>query len=83
MSKVPHPDVIQWASGHFLTETYPPDHPDMSEEDIDAFIEQHLSEDYETYEASEVHRMIFDLAYDVLLGMDSRLRFEWEYISNE
>ena len=39
-------DLI-WASGHYLTENFPEEFTEWEEEEVDEFIDEHISERYE------------------------------------
>ena len=57
-------DII-WASGQFLTETFPDDYEQWSNEKLDDFIDDHKWEPFEDYDPSFIWEQIEHLAYSV------------------
>lgn len=66
----PHPEVIQWASGFFLTEAFPDNHDTMSSDEILDFIEAHLCASHEHVPADELMREINLLADSAVQNRD-------------
>ena len=57
-------DII-WASGQFLTETFPDDYEQWSNEKLDDFIDDHKWEPFEDYDPSFIWEQIEHLALSV------------------
>ena len=57
-------DII-WASGQFLTEPFPDNYEQWSNEKLDDFIDDHKWEPFETYNSSFIWEQIEHLAYCV------------------
>ena len=57
-------DII-WASGQFLTEPFPDDYDQWSNEKLDDFIDDHKWEPFENYDPSFIWEQIKHLAYSV------------------
>ena len=57
-------DII-WASGQFLTEPFPDDYEQWSNEKLDDFIDDHKWEPFEDYDPSFIWEQIEHLAYSV------------------
>ena len=57
-------DII-WASGQFLTEPFPDDYEQWSNEKLDDFIDDHKWEPFENYDPSFIWEQIEHLAYSV------------------
>ena len=57
-------DII-WASGQFLTETFPDDYEQWSNEKLDDFIDDHKWEPFENYDPSFIWEQIEHLALSV------------------
>lgn len=66
----PHPEVIQWASGFFLTETFPDNHDTMSEDELLDFIEAHITDADEFCRERYVLRDIHFLAASAVQNRD-------------
>ena len=62
-------DII-WASGQFLTETFPDDYEQWSNEKLDDFIDDHKWEPFEDYDPSFIWEQIEHLAYSVRKYID-------------
>ena len=67
---MPSNSAIVWASGHFLIREFPDNFEDLSEEQIDTFIEDYICEDYEYHSVGDVYSMIENLAYDAVNNLD-------------
>ena len=57
-------DII-WASGQFLTEPFPDDYEQWSNEKLDDFIDDHKWEPFEDYDPSFIWEQIEHLALSV------------------
>ena len=57
-------DVI-WASGHFLSENLPDDYDQWNDEKLDDFIDDHIWEPFEDYDAAFIWEQIEHLALSV------------------
>ena len=57
-------DII-WASGQFLTEPFPDDYEQWSNEKLDDFIDDHKWEPFENYDPSFIWEQIEHLALSV------------------
>ena len=57
-------DII-WASGQFLTETFPDDYDQWSNEKVDDFIDDHKWEPFEDSDPSFIWKQIEHLALSV------------------
>ena len=57
-------DII-WASGQFLTEPFPDNYEQWSNEKLDDFIDDHKWEPFEDYDPSFIWEQIEHLAYSV------------------
>ena len=66
----PHPEVIQWASGFFLTEAFPDNHDTMSQDELLDFIDTHITDEYELYREQDVLRDIHFLADSAVQNRD-------------
>ena len=56
---------IIWASGQFLTEPFPDNYEQWSNEKLDDFIDDHKWEPFEDYDPSFIWEQIEHLAYSV------------------
>ena len=57
-------DII-WASGQFLTESFPDDYDQWNDEELDDFIQDHIWEPFEDYDSSFIWEQIEHLALSV------------------
>tara|TARA_Y100001951_G_C11159585_1_gene193992 strand:+ start:187 stop:429 length:243 start_codon:yes stop_codon:yes gene_type:complete len=57
-------DLI-WASGHYLTEHFPPEFADWEEDKVDKFIDEHRWEPFEYHQTEDVWELIEHLAWSV------------------
>ena len=62
-------DII-WASGQFLTEPFPDNYEQWSNEKLDDFIDDHKWEPFEDYDPSFIWEQIEHLAYSVRKYID-------------
>lgn len=62
-SKLTYFDVLQWASGFFLTERFPSNWEDMEEEEQNQFIIDNAWQPFEYWGAEDVYDVIASLAY--------------------
>ena len=62
-------DII-WASGQFLTEPFPDNYDQWSDEKLDDFIDDHKWEPFENYDPSFIWEQIQHLAYSVRKYID-------------
>tara|TARA_R110000744_G_scaffold63057_1_gene129819 strand:+ start:667 stop:906 length:240 start_codon:yes stop_codon:yes gene_type:complete len=67
---LPSTEAIQWASGHFLVSELPDNFHELSEEQVNKYIQDWICEDYELHEAGTVWLMIEHLAYDTVNNLD-------------
>jgi len=58
-------ESLIWASGHFLTESFPKEFTDWSEEQINEFILSNTWQPFETWSAQDVWELIENLAGSV------------------
>ena len=56
---------IMWASGQFLTEPFPDDYDQWDNGKLDDFIQDHIWEPFEDYDASFIWEQIEHLALSV------------------
>ena len=57
-------DII-WASGQFLTQGLPDDYDQLTNEELDDFIQDHIWEPLETYDSSFIWEQIEHLALSI------------------
>ena len=62
-------DII-WASGQFLTEPFPDNYEQWSNEKLDDFIDDHKWEPFEDYDPSFIWEQIEHLALSVRIYME-------------
>ena len=67
---LPSAEAIQWASGHFLVSEFPDNVEDLSEEQVNKYIQDWVCEEYELHEPEEVWLEIEHLAYDAVNNLD-------------
>ena len=67
---LPSTEAIQLASGHFLIREFPDNFDELSEEEVNKFIDDYICEDYELHEPETVWLMIEHLAYDTVNNLD-------------
>ena len=63
---LPTTETIQWASGHFLIREFPDNFDELSEDQINRFIDDYICEDYEYHSPEDVWLRIEHLAYDTV-----------------
>lgn len=64
--ELPEDTTVCWASGHYLTDELPDDWMNWDDEEIYAFIEEHVCEDYEYFDPAHLFDMMTFLAQDAL-----------------
>ena len=67
---LPANSAIRWASGHFLTLEFPENFDDLSESQINRFIDDYICEDYEYHSPESIYSMIENLAHDAVNNLD-------------
>ena len=67
---MPSSSAIIWASGHFLVSELPDNFHELSEEQVNKYIEDWVCEEYELHEPEDVWARIEHLAYDTVNNLD-------------
>jgi len=67
---LPSTEAIQWASGHFLASEFPDNFDELSEEEVNEYIQYWVCVEYELHKPEDVWLMIEHLAYDAVNNLD-------------
>jgi len=67
---LPSTEAIQWASGHFLVSEFPDNFDELSEEQVNKYIQDWVCVEYELHEPEDVWLMIEHLAYDTVNNLN-------------
>ena len=63
---------IQWASAHFLTDSLPDDWQNMSDEEIDEFLADHVWQPLEDWDVKDVWQQIGQIARSMRSYIDKQ-----------